>query len=370
MPQAGPHPHPDHHQENPLSQDLIPAGTPAAPGGALQAMSQTPGYLPGMNVGSVAIEQQRAIADTKAKRLIAREYRRNTLQATQDVREVCRIPEFANIAFYSVPRSGGTVTGDSIRMAEELARCWGNIEYGHRELSRDDKKSEVMVYAIDLETGVECSRQLTVMHVIDTKNGPKRCRDQKEIDDLINNKASKQRRGCILAVIPQWLREIAREECRKTLAGDNSVPIAARVRKMVDAFAAYGVAVEMLEAKIGHSLEKATADDLVSLTAVYNALREGDSVAEHFDAAPERTAADTAQAITAQAKATAAQAQPAAAPATARRTPQKSNPGKDSQPALEQKEAPAASTAQQVQPPVANDNIDPPPAPDADDEVF
>lgn len=369
-----------------MSQELMdpnhPANMPAVPqqSAAAMALSQTPSFMPGMNVGAVAVEQQRAIADTKAKRLIAREYRRSTLQATQEVREVCRIPEFANIAFYSVPRGGGTVTGDSIRMAEELARCWGNIEYGHRELSRDDKKSEVMVFATDLETGVECSRQLTVMHVIDTKQGPKKCRDQKEIDDLINNKASKQRRGCILAVIPQWLREIAREECKKTLAGDNTVPIAVRVRKMVDTFASYGVTVDLLEAKLGHALDKATAEDLVNLTGVYNALREGDAVGDHFEMAEKKVTTNaTGAAITNAAKQAAAatdaggEKKPAENATQAQKTRTTSKPA-DSKPAQTDskaaKEPPAESVqktaAQESQPPAADDE----PPPPSSDDVF
>lgn len=291
--------------------------------GGVPALAGNAGAI---NAGAVAIEQQRAIADAKAKRLIAREYARDLYRATEAVREVCRIPEFADVAFYSVPRGNGTVTGDSIRMAEELARCWGNIWYGHREFSRDDKKSEIEVFAIDLETGTEATRQLTVMHVIDTTNGPKKCKSQKEIDDLINNKASKQRRGCILAVLPQWLREIARTECRNTLAGNNKVPIAQRVRDMVGAFAEYGVTVQMLELKLGHKLDMATQDDLVHLRGTYNALREGEPVSEHFG--QDATVAGQSSAgasITAQARAAAAttpaaapQAQaPAAAPAAA-----------------------------------------------------
>jgi hypothetical protein len=49
----------------------------------------------------------------------------------------------AETAFYSYPRGGQTVSGASIRFAEELARCWGNIEYGIKELSRDKDKSEM-----------------------------------------------------------------------------------------------------------------------------------------------------------------------------------------------------------------------------------
>ena len=48
--------------------------------------------------------------------------------------------------------------------------------------------------------------------------------------------------------------EAAQEECRKTLTGNNNVPIAERVRKMSQAFAGYGVTVELLERSLRHKL--------------------------------------------------------------------------------------------------------------------
>lgn len=86
------------------------------------------------------------------KLVIAKRFPRNEVTAHVRVLEACRRPGLAQKAFYSYPRGGQTVKGPSIRFAEELARCWGNVDYGIKELSQDDGKSEMQVYAWDLKT--------------------------------------------------------------------------------------------------------------------------------------------------------------------------------------------------------------------------
>ena len=56
-------------------------------------------------------------------------------------------------------------SADLIRLAEELARCWGNIDYGLRELSRRAGESEMEAYAWDLETNTMSSQKFTVKHI-------------------------------------------------------------------------------------------------------------------------------------------------------------------------------------------------------------
>lgn len=125
-------------------------------------------------------------------------------------------------------------------------------------------------------------RQLTVVHVIDTKNGPKKCRDQTEIDNLIANKASKQLRGRLLAISPKWLVESAVDECRKTLAGNNDEPLSVRIRKMTQAFTKFGVTVPMLEKYLGHGLDDTLLEELIDLTGVFNAIRDGAAARDYF----------------------------------------------------------------------------------------
>lgn len=236
-----------------------------------------------MNSGSVAIEQQRAIAEAQGQMILAKRFPRDLTSAHAELMDACKSSDLASIAFYSLPRGGTVVSGPSIRLAEEVARVVGNIEYGHRELSRTDSKSEVEVYAWDKQTNTRSIRQLTVMHVIDTKQGPKKCRDQRDIDDLIANKASKQLRGRILAVMPKWLVESAVRECKKTIAGENKdKPISARIRDMAHAFSKMGVTTDHLELWLGHKLDLTIADELVELTGVYNSIRDGHSKAGDF----------------------------------------------------------------------------------------
>jgi hypothetical protein len=265
----------------------------------------------GINAGAVSIEQERAIAEAQGQLIMAKRFPRNLMSAFEELKEACAIPAFANVAFYTIPQGGSKVTGLSIRFAEEIARVYGNFEYGHRELSRteagpeprDFGRSEVEIYAWDKQTNNRQIRQLTVLHVIDTKDGPRKLRDQKDIDNRIANVASKQMRGRILAMMPKWMIESASEECKKTIAGANTEPLAVRARKMIGAFSGYGVTVSHLETYLGHSLDDILLDELINLQGVYAALKDGTPAAEFFGAPETEAAAEqTGSALAATAK--------------------------------------------------------------------
>lgn len=237
----------------------------------------------GLNAGAVSIEQERAIAEARGQIQLAKMFPRSIAEATAELVEACKSPEFAAAAFYSVPNRG---SGPSIRFAEEVARCYGNFEYGHRELSRSEGKSEIEVFAWDKQKNNYSKRQITVLHVRDTKNGSYPLRDQADIDNRIANVASKQMRGRILALLPKSMVQLGIEECKKTLAGGNQQSIGQRVQKMVSAFAGYGVTPANLSAYLGHSIDNCSADDLTDLVGVFNALREGARVADYFEQLP------------------------------------------------------------------------------------
>lgn len=237
-------------------------------------------HLPAsLNAGSIAVETERAIAEAQGQLTLAKRFPRNLTQSHSELMEACAMPAFAGAAFYTVPNRG---SGPSIRFAEEVARVYGNFEYGHRELSREPGKSEVEVYAWDKEKNNYSKRQLTVMHVVDTKHGPKKLTDQADIDNKIANVASKQIRGRILALMPKWLVQDAIEACKATLAGTLSEPVSVRVRKMAQAFGRYGVNQNHLETYLGHKVDDTTLDELVDLMGVFNALKEGAKPSEYF----------------------------------------------------------------------------------------
>jgi hypothetical protein len=256
--------------------------TEQSPPPALTNPFQTKVTGKGGNVGAIAIEQERAIAEAQGQLILAKRFPRDLTAAHLELMESCRMPSLANVAFYNVPRGGSKVSGPSIRLAEEIARVYGNFEYGHRELSRSADKSEVEVYAWDKEKNNRSIRQITVMHTLDTKDGQRPLRDQKDVDDKIANVASKQVRGRILALLPKWMVESAVEECKRTIAGRNDEPLAQRIRKMVDAFGKYGVKPEQIAEYIGHPVESATQDDFIDLLGVFNAIRDGGKISDYF----------------------------------------------------------------------------------------
>lgn len=237
-----------------------------------------------INEGTVAVESSRAVAEAQGKLLIAKRFPRDETMAYTKVINACKRKSLAEKAMYSYPRSGSTISGASIRLAEELARCWGNIDFGIKELSQKDGESEMQAYCWDMETNTLSSQTFVVPHIRDTKNGAQKLISQRDIYENNANMAGRRLRARILAVIPPDLVEAAIEECRKTLAGNNDVPIADRIRKMAVAFEKFGVKASVIEKRLGRKLETMTADDLSEYIGIYNSLRDGNSgVSDWFD---------------------------------------------------------------------------------------
>ena len=139
-----------------IAQEQAP-NMPAMHGGVMAQMDK-------INQGTVAIEASRAIAEAQGKLVIAKRFPRDEVEAYAKAMEACQRPTMAAKAFYSFPRGGQTVEGPTIRFAEELARCWGNIDYGIKELSQDDGKSEMQAYAWDLETNAQSVQNFSNPH--------------------------------------------------------------------------------------------------------------------------------------------------------------------------------------------------------------
>lgn len=311
----------------------------------------------GINAGAVEIESQRAIAEAQGQLILAKRFPRSKSSSMADLMDACKSPDFAAMAFYAVPNRG---SGPSIRFMEESARCYGNFQFGHRELSRSEGKSEIEVFAWDMEKNNRSTRQITVMHVLDTKNGPKKLTDQSDIDNKIANVASKQVRGRIAALLPKDLIAAGIAACKLTLAGNNDEPVSARVNRMVQAFAKFGVTADMLSKYIGHTLDTATVDELADLIGVFNAIKEGAKASEYFGAPEQKESAATAvAAIAAQAKAAAPAATataPAAKPVVAKPAPQRRNPA---QPESNATKAAPAESDQNEAPPQQDDDGQP-----------
>ena len=228
-----------------------------------------------VNAGTVAIESERAIAEAQGKLVIAKRFPRDQALAYTRIIDACKRQGMADEACYSFPRGGQNITGPTIRLAEMLAANWGNLDYGIRELSRKDGVSEMEAYCWDLESNVMSSQKFTVRHIRDTKQGPVHLKDERDIYELTANQGGRRLRARILAILPGDLIQAAVDQCDKTLAGGNELPIADRIRSMIAAFGPLGVIPAMLEKYLKHPLDKTTPDELADLRKIHNSLRDG-----------------------------------------------------------------------------------------------
>ena len=253
-------------------------------------------HFDNINQGTVAIEASRAIAEAQGKLVIAKRFPRDEVQAYAKAMEACQRPTMAEKAFYSFPRGGQTVEGPTIRFAEELARCWGNIDYGIKELSQDEGKSEMQAYAWDLETNAQSIQNFTNPHQREVGKKMQTLTSLRDIYENNANMATRRLRSRILAILPSWFVEDAIAECKKTLAGQNETPLVDRVKKMVVQFAKLGVTQEQIENRLKRKIDTMNADDFVEYIGIYNAIKQGESkIAEWFEA--EKVASDLTDAL-------------------------------------------------------------------------
>lgn len=269
-------------------EGVVPTQGPAVP-----APSDNKPPMDNINQGTVAIESQRAIAEAQGKLIIAKKFPRDPISCYAKIMESCQRPDFAEEAFFSFPRGGQKVEGPTIRFAEELARSWGNVEYGIKELSRDDGKSEMQAYAWDTETNTLSVQNFTNPHLREVRGKMVALTTERDIYELNANMAARRLRARILSVLPSYIVEDAIKECKKTLAGKNDTPLIDRVNKMVTMFKKFGVSAAQIEKRLGRPIDTMSTEDLVDYTGIYNSLKGGmTKPSEWFAAAAEPTELD------------------------------------------------------------------------------
>lgn len=228
---------------------------------------------------TTAVEQARAIAEVQAAIVVAQQNPRDLARAEAEMREACGRTALANRAFYSVPNRG---RGPSVHLARELARVWGNIDYGVRELRRDDEHgvSEVQAFAWDQQTNVRSTRTFQVPH--QRMKGGRREALVDLGDVYLNNQnvGARAVRECIFSTLPTWFVEAAQEVCHHTIEKGDGTPLRERVANMVAAFRGLGVVEAQLEARTRKARGAWDAGDVANLIVVWQSITRGETSIE------------------------------------------------------------------------------------------
>ncbi|WP_280410720.1 hypothetical protein [Nocardia asiatica] len=242
---------------------------------------------------ATAIEQSRAIAEVQAAVFVAQERPRNKALAVEEMRDATAQVAVAETAFFRYTRGDGAITGVSIHLARELARCWGNIDYGIKELRRDDTKgeSEMLAHAWDMQTNARASTTFIVPHIRDTRSGAKQLTETRDIYENNANNGARRLREQILAVLPKWFVEEAKANCHETLKRGDGDPLEKRRTNAIQGFAGIGVTLAQLEAKLGAAQAEWTPDHLGQLAVIFKSIQRGEiNKADEFPVAPPQDA--------------------------------------------------------------------------------
>lgn len=211
----------------------------------------------------------------------AKAYPRNIKRATENAIAIVTLDkDTAATCTYSVPRSGKVITGPSIHLAKILAQCWGNMRIEAKVISIDDKTSTSQGIAFDLENNLAI--KVEVKRSIMTKSG-------RMNDDMIvvtgNAGNSIALRNAILGVIPRSIVDKVQNEAKSLLIGDVSdkTKMIARRKQIFDALRdTYSLTEKEILSAIGKAaIDHVTADDLVVLIGIGQAIKDGDTTIEY-----------------------------------------------------------------------------------------
>lgn len=217
----------------------------------------------------------RQVQEVQAAMVIAKRFPRDEIDSYNRILKACERTSLAESAEYSYPRGGEQVTGPSIRLAEVLARCWGNIDFGIVELEQRAGESTMMAYAWDLETNTRQTRIFNQKHERKTKKqGIVKLDDPRDIYELTANNGARRVRACILGTIPGDVVDAAVAKCRQTLESGGGKPLEDRIRETVTLFGKLGVTKEMLEKRVGCAAENFTIKNIRELGVIYNSLKD------------------------------------------------------------------------------------------------
>lgn len=236
---------------------------------------------------ATTIEQSRAIAQVQAAVVMARQFPRNPVAARRRLTDQLSAKYTDDKWFYRFDRGGTLVTGPTVRLVEEMAKAWGNMDWGFIELDRQTGRSELMAVAWDLEANVRRWTTFIVPHQRDRKGG--------KVDDLTStrdiydnnaNMAGRRLRTTMLAVIPRSFSAEAEDIARITIGRKGGDTHEERVAAVLDIFERWDVDQGRIETKLGRTADKWSVYDLASLRTIHGSIQRGEVVVD--DEFPDR----------------------------------------------------------------------------------
>lgn len=179
-------------------------------------------------------------------------------------------PTVAGECYYRLPRAGKTIEGPSIRLAEIIAACYGNLRTWTSIVEPTPDATSVMTIATAHDLEVNWSAQEEVRRRIIDRKG------RRYSEDMVNNTANAGRsialRNALFRVVPRVLVNKLVQECKSAALGKGTLE--ERRQRCLRSFGELGASEQevcLLGGK--RRVEDIDVDALTDLWGLYTAIK-------------------------------------------------------------------------------------------------
>lgn len=206
----------------------------------------------------------------------AKRYPRDIEQSLQKILNVASMDtETAEECFYTLRRGYGDdstlIEGVSVRLAEIIASCWGNIRVQTRIIGNDGRTITAQAVCHDLETNVAVS--VEVKRRITDRNGRTYSDDMQVVTG--NAASAIAYRNAVLKVVPKAVTKAVINQI-KDFAMGQSLSVESSRQKMFGYFQRLGVTAQQICDYLGvENVGDIDQDAIFELRGLANAIKEG-----------------------------------------------------------------------------------------------
>lgn len=192
-------------------------------------------------------------------------------------------PEVAAACKYAMPRGGKTIEGKSIRLAEIVMSTWGNLRVNSEVVEIGERTVRVAATCHDLESNVAYRAQ--VDRRITDKNG------RRYNDDMIQTTTMAAQsiavRNAIFRVVPGAITDGMARKAEDYALLDGEALLKRR-ESCIKHFEGMGIPAErVLDYCKRSRWQELTAEDMLTLRGIVDAVRDGMAALEDYFPAPE-----------------------------------------------------------------------------------
>ncbi len=181
----------------------------------------------------------------------------------------------AESCIYALPRGGKTINGPSVRLAEILASCYGNLRVLTRVTDQDDRHVTVTATCLDTENNYGVS--IEVKRRVTDRNGKTYNDDM--IAVTIAAATSIAYRNAVFKVIPNAFRDVVYAEAKHVAAGKGD-DFASTRDGWLAYFADHGIPAERVFDGLGvRGADDMTLEHVTTLIGIYNRIEDGSMTA-------------------------------------------------------------------------------------------